>query len=732
MPRNTCTNCLSSKVECTHDIPRQKKKDTQKEYIRTLELRLELMQSLLRSMSSDRDISPIYETSSITEPSPGNFRFSSPKTLPQRTTVTTLLSSDDEDEEDLSHVFLAEHLKQLSVEAVEDRFFGRSSFFMFAKDATNIKSEHTGTTTTSIGSSLRRPLYWDLRPWEKDYTRSEGLFYMFPEDDLLQALIPTYFDKFNIFMPVLHRPTFERSFGSAQHLWDPGFGMIVLMVCAIASRYSTDSRVFLDGDTSGLSSGWCYFSQIPMHRKASMEKVTIYDLQYYCLAIIYLLGTSMPHASWHFLGLGIRYVQEKGAHRRKGKGHKPTADDEMWKRAFWCLLSIDRLMSSFLGRPCAIQEGDYDVDFPIECDDECWMPTDSNQAFTQPLGKPSIISGFVYHIKLCEILAFSLKTLYSTKKSKLLSGLTGNQWERQVVTELDSAMNSWKDSLPSHLQWDPTRQNTPFYYQSLTLHASYYYTQIQIHRPFLLKKSTLSLSSLTICTNAARSCSRLLAVALTRGVIVYPNIIMAAFASAIVLLINIWGGKQSGIGYGLTNEMNDVQICMNVLKECEKRWHIPGRLRDMLNEFGSMRDGPIQRSTVTHKRGYDTSNTPPASTIPMVSVPSISSVLPTSQVNFPFDQRKTQDPVVAHNWDLSNFLPAQMPSYPSKSAHDALGNQSLAEADFGTGPQSAFIAPIEESTLPNVDDKLLSLWLNAPTGFSVDEWDVYITGLSGL
>ena len=157
-------------------------------------------------------------------------------------------------------------------------------------------------------------------------------------------------------MPVLHRPTFERSFGNAQHLWDPGFGMIVLMVCAIASRYSTDSRVFLDGDTSGLSSGWCYFSQIPMHRKASMEKVTIYDLQYYCvslpssiffffvniysrcsaqLAIIYLLGTSMPHASWHFLGLGIRYVQEKGAHRRKGKGHKPTADDEMWKRAFW-------------------------------------------------------------------------------------------------------------------------------------------------------------------------------------------------------------------------------------------------------------------------------------------------------------------------------------------------------------------------------------------------------------
>lgn len=100
----------------------------------------------------------------------------------------------------------------------------------------------------------------------------------------------------------------------------------------------------------------------------------------------------------------------------------------------------------------------------------------------------------------------------------------------------------------------------------------------------------------------------------------------------------------------------------------------------------------------------------------MVSFPSIPSVVPTSQVNFPFDQRKTQEGV-AHNWDLSNFLLAQTTSYTSKSTHDALGNQSLAEADFDTGRQSASIVPTEEYTLPNVDDKLLSLLLNAPTGF---------------
>lgn len=60
------------------------------------------------------------------------------------------------------------------------------------------------------------------------------------------------------------------------------------------------------------------------------------------------------------------------------------------------------------------------------------------------------MSYFNSHLKLCEILAYTLRTLYSTKKAKTLSGLVGDQWEQRVVTELDSAMNKWADSVPSH------------------------------------------------------------------------------------------------------------------------------------------------------------------------------------------------------------------------------------------------------------------------------------------
>lgn len=90
------------------------------------------------------------------------------------------------------------------------------------------------------------------------------------------------------------------------------------------------------------------------------------------------------------------------------------------------------------------------MEYPIECDDAYWETDDPDKVFQQPPGRPSSITGFVCLIKLCDILAFALRTLYANKKLKLSSGLVGNDWEGRMVAELDSSMNLWKDSLPDH------------------------------------------------------------------------------------------------------------------------------------------------------------------------------------------------------------------------------------------------------------------------------------------
>ena len=165
----------------------------------------------------------------------------------------------------------------------------------------------------------------------------------------------------------------------------------------------------------------------------------------------------------------MRLLIEKGAHRRKGPEIKPSVEEELHKRAFWTLIVYDRLMSCFLGRPTAIQDEEcaitrhispdadnicsFDVDYPLEVDDEFWETADSDKAFQQPQNKPCQISAFNCTIKLCEILAFTQRTLYSTKKSKLMTGFVGSEWEYRIVSQLDSSMNRWKDSLPKHCEY---------------------------------------------------------------------------------------------------------------------------------------------------------------------------------------------------------------------------------------------------------------------------------------
>jgi hypothetical protein len=82
-----------------------------------------------------------------------------------------------------------------------------------------------------------------------------------------------------------------------------------------------------------------------------------------------------------------------------------------------------------MGRACAIQDEEYafviraqlllliytsfDLDMPIDCDDEYWEPSIIGKAFEQPKYRPSHISFFIWDLKLQHIVAFALRTIVS-------------------------------------------------------------------------------------------------------------------------------------------------------------------------------------------------------------------------------------------------------------------------------------------------------------------------------
>lgn len=53
----------------------------------------------------------------------------------------------------------------------------------------------------------------------------------------------------------------------------------------------------------------------------------------------------------------------------------------------------------------------FDLDYPIECDDEYWVVDDPQQAFKQPPGKPAMVVHFIQSLKLTEIHTRALRTI---------------------------------------------------------------------------------------------------------------------------------------------------------------------------------------------------------------------------------------------------------------------------------------------------------------------------------
>ncbi|KAK1229597.1 Gypsy retrotransposon integrase-like protein 1 [Marasmius sp. AFHP31] len=143
-----------------------------------------------------------------------------------------------------------------------------------------------------------------------------------------------------------------------------------------------------------------------------LHRPTFERIQMCSLCVSYLQGSPKPDRVWLILGNGIRMAQELGMHRRASDKQRETPDYELWKRAFWLLVATDTILCAVLGRPRATQPEDYDVELPVECDDEYWEhPGVSGKRFVQPDGQPSSLSYFLALLRLLEIVGQAQRTL---------------------------------------------------------------------------------------------------------------------------------------------------------------------------------------------------------------------------------------------------------------------------------------------------------------------------------
>ncbi|KAF8879184.1 fungal-specific transcription factor domain-containing protein [Mucidula mucida] len=589
MPGKRCSNCISFNVQCTH-VEALNSMGSAKGYVQRLEQRLEKMEEVFKRRLPDIDLTQEL----LDEPAKDNPSMGKVPTRSHFDEAVALLSHD---------------VNKLLLIPPEKRFFGKSCGLHLIPSVLQQKNQYLGKEGSNpllqAMSINKRDEFWDLNPWYSFKVEDIIPEYSYPDDDLMTALVELYFQFQNCYLPLLHRPTFEKAIRDRLYWTDHRFGATVLLVCALGARNSEDPRVFVDGRGEA---GWKWFDQVSIYRTAlqSRELTTLYEFQMHSLSALYLEQVGMWESVWTQVGIALRVGQDVGAHMHRA--NPPNARDEHWKRAFWVLFFIDVSLAALYGRPMSLNYEDFDVDFPIECDDVYWDHPDPAQNFTQPPGQPSVIS-------------------YFSRKPLILLGGYRRPSEPEILASFDSILDQWAQAVPSHLVWDPTNlANDLFFSQAAFLHVTYQYARILLHRPYILGLfDTVQLSespSVKVCLRSSHSCLDTIAEMGRRGQYIESlHIISCVNSSTLTLLFIMYGTAELK-----HPDLQRVHAALDMMKSVETRLPSAGAFWDVISELVSRDDDsgppsavgaettlPVPESPPRRKRQREVSSPPKSS-----------------------------------------------------------------------------------------------------------------------
>lgn len=581
----TCSTCVSFKDTCTYTSSNEARKLRQvdADYLKALQSEVTRLRLLVQQLQAQ-----LHEKERLSSSRTPPAHMIMPP-VPERSTpsIDRLVPREDLDYNALEG-FASMSLKDKQYV----RFLGQTSHFSLVKAALRIRQE---IAEESDGLPRSQPIiFYGQRPdiWLYPFDIVPDPPYThFPDPALMSELLDNYFRTIHLSLPVLHRPTFMQGVASKLHLVDETFGALVLLVCALGARFSHDLATLPPGAAHWQLSGWPWFEQVRDRWKLmSLKSATLQDVQVAVLFAAYIATLGLPHTTCVAVGYAVRLCFNLGLHRRTTYSTEPSLDNELRKRAFWCLIPMDRLMTTMLGWPCSIHDEEFDLDYPLECDDEYLSSDDPCKAFKQPPGKPSAMAYFVWYLRLMKVHDRAVRTIFSSEDTRKHQDPVRAQ---QLAFDLDSELSAWYSALPEHLKYDRDRGSEyegPFAAQAVSLNAAYHNLRLFIHRPLIMTAHGVPSPSpsLTICMNAARSCIEATDryFALCGPLLVYQNHLGFLLTSSIILILQI--GRNivcSGTSVHAAEEIEYVDKALRLLGSLEPHWRVAAFFGDVIRDL---------------------------------------------------------------------------------------------------------------------------------------------------
>lgn len=172
-------------------------------------------------------------------------------------------------------------------------------------------------------------------------------------------------------------------------------------------------------------------------------------LQAICFMIIFLQISSPLSTCYSYIGIAQRAALRLGLHRNSTTSFNPIEQD-LRKRIFWVIRTIDVNLSILLGLPISVSSDDIDQAYPAETDDEYITP---GGILPMPPGQTSFMAGINAHNRLLDILIKVVKYIYPVRLSSRQSKSDNTYLvSHSSIREIETDLEAWLTALPNGLR----------------------------------------------------------------------------------------------------------------------------------------------------------------------------------------------------------------------------------------------------------------------------------------
>ena len=208
--------------------------------------------------------------------------------------------------------------------------------------------------------------------------------------------------------------------------------LLLLAMFSLAARYSARTADVPPPDDGSM---WSAGDEYMEDAKVILDRTYAASRPSTCQALLLLgyreVGIGAMAQAWLYVGMAVRMAQDLGMHKcaenwtAVGRNLFSKAELQERRRIWYGCVVMDKYICTYIGRPVAICERDFDTPLPMieePEETELWRPHPSPQVMDSPDDvhgevvpmQAHIVSCFNESAKLCEFSVFRFTTAYGT------------------------------------------------------------------------------------------------------------------------------------------------------------------------------------------------------------------------------------------------------------------------------------------------------------------------------